>query len=60
MRNCLFSEVESDLRAPLRSGATDEELAAIIQGEMWRKGPGHHIGDEDFQQPERSMSAIGG
>lgn len=60
VRNCLFSEVESDLRAPLRSGATDEELAAIIQGEMWRKGPGHHIGDEDFQQPERSMSAIGG
>ncbi len=60
VRNCLFSEVESDLRTPLREGATDAELAGVIRGEMWRKLSGHHIGAADFHQPERSMSAIGG
>jgi cyclic pyranopterin phosphate synthase len=60
VRNCLFSEVESDLRTPLRAGATDDELAAVIRGEMWRKLPGHQIGAAGFHQPERSMSAIGG
>ena len=60
VRNCLFSEVETDLRGPLRRGATDEELAALIQGEMWRKKRGHGIGDADFRQPDRPMSSIGG
>ena len=60
VRNCLFSQAETDLREPLRQGATDEELAALIQGEMWRKAAGHGIGTEGFVQPERPMSAIGG
>jgi cyclic pyranopterin phosphate synthase len=60
VRNCLFSEVETDLRGPLRLGATDAELAALIQGEMWRKKRGHGIGDADFRQPDRPMSSIGG
>ncbi|MEO3935378.1 GTP 3',8-cyclase MoaA [Dermatophilaceae bacterium Soc4.6] len=60
VRNCLFSEQETDLRGPLREGATDAELAGLIRGEMWRKARGHGIGDPDFQQPSRPMSAIGG
>ncbi|MBK9724783.1 MAG: GTP 3',8-cyclase MoaA [Actinomycetales bacterium] len=60
VRNCLFSNRETDLRGPLRSGATDEQLAALIRGEMWRKAPGHGIGRADFHQPDRPMSAIGG
>ncbi len=60
IRSCLFAETESDLRGRLRSGASDDELADIIRGEMWRKGPGHHIGRPDFHQPLRPMSAIGG
>ncbi|MFV0462947.1 MAG: GTP 3',8-cyclase MoaA [Nostocoides sp.] len=60
VRNCLFAQGESDLRVPLRDGATDADLARIIQGEMWRKDRGHHVGDADFHQPARSMSAIGG
>jgi cyclic pyranopterin phosphate synthase len=60
VRNCLFSEVETDLRGPMRDGASDEELAALIQGEMWRKKRGHGIGDPDFRQPDRPMSSIGG
>jgi len=49
-----------DLRGPLRDGATDAELAHLIQGEMWHKARGHGIGKPDFVQPDRPMSAIGG
>ena len=60
VRNCLFSELETDLRGPLREGASDEDLGALIQGEMWRKKRGHGIGDPGFRQPARPMSSIGG
>ena len=60
VRNCLFSMDESDLRGPLRAGASDEELADVIRGEQWRKWAGHHVGRSDFVQPERPMSSIGG
>ncbi len=60
VRNCLFSRTETDLRGPLRDGASDEELALLLQGEMWRKARGHGIGEPGFVQPDRPMSAIGG
>ncbi len=60
IRNCLFSEDETDLRGPMREGATDDELLGLIRGEMWRKRRGHGIGDPGFVQPDRPMSAIGG
>ena len=60
VRNCLFARGEVDLRGPRREGASDEELAGLIQGEMWRKARGHGIGEPDFHQPDRPMSAIGG
>ena len=60
VRNCLFSQRETDLRGPMRDGATDDELAALITGEMWKKAKGHGIGTADFVQPLRPMSAIGG
>ena len=60
VRNCLFSRGEVDLRGPMRSGATDEDLVRLIRGEMWRKARGHGIGEPDFTQPTRPMSAIGG
>ena len=60
VRNCLFSQRETDLRGPLRDGASDAELAALIREEMWRKAAGHGIGRPDFHQPARPMSSIGG
>jgi cyclic pyranopterin phosphate synthase len=60
VRACLFALEETDLRAPLRSGATDEELATLIGGSLWRKWSGHRINHPDFVRPERSMSMIGG
>jgi cyclic pyranopterin phosphate synthase len=60
LRNCLFAREESDLRTPLRAGATDAELAARMQAAVAAKKAGHGIDDPDFLQPERPMSAIGG
>ena len=60
MRNCLFSQVETDLRGPLRAGAADEELADAWRAGMWGKLAGHRINEVGFAQPIRPMSAIGG
>ncbi|HEY3547604.1 MAG TPA: GTP 3',8-cyclase MoaA [Propionicimonas sp.] len=60
VRTCLFSLTETDLRTPLRAGATDEELADLWTGAHKDKWAGHSIGRADFRQPDRTMSAIGG
>jgi cyclic pyranopterin phosphate synthase len=60
LRTCLFSLNETDLRAPMRAGATDAELEAIVRDAVWRKELKHRIGDPGFIQPARSMSRIGG
>jgi GTP 3',8-cyclase len=60
LRTCLFSLNETDLRGPLRAGATDADLEQIIRDAVWRKELKHHVGEEGFVQPARSMSAIGG
>jgi cyclic pyranopterin phosphate synthase len=60
LRTCLFSLNETDLREPLRSGATDAELEAIVRAAVWRKELKHRVGEPGFIQPARTMSAIGG
>ncbi len=60
LRTCLFSLRETDLREPLRSGASDEELETIIRDAVWRKELKHRVGEPGFTQPARTMSAIGG
>jgi GTP 3',8-cyclase len=59
-RNCLFALEETDLREPMRGGATDDELEGLIRSGVWSKWSGHRVNHADFVQPERSMSAIGG
>jgi GTP 3',8-cyclase len=59
-RNCLFALEETDLRGPLRAGASDHELEELVRGAMWSKWAGHRIDHADFVQPARSMSMIGG
>ena len=51
LRTCLFSMTETDLRGPLRSGASDDELEAIIRAAVWEKELKHHVNDEGFVQP---------
>ena len=59
LRTCLFSLTETDLRQPLRAGASDGELAQIVRDAVWRKELKHHVNDPGFVQPERTMSRIG-
>ena len=43
------SSAASDVyKRQLRDGASDAELAALIRGEMWVKGPSHGIGGPGF------------
>jgi cyclic pyranopterin phosphate synthase len=60
LRTCLFSLGETDLRAPLRAGASDDELERVIRDAVWRKELKHRVNDPGFVQPLRTMSAIGG
>ena len=60
LRTCLFAHQETDLRGPLRAGATDAELVEIIRVAVRAKPAGHGIATPGFRQPDRPMSAIGG
>jgi cyclic pyranopterin phosphate synthase len=51
---------ETDLREPLRAGATDAELEGIIRDAVWRKELKHRVNEPGFVPPARTMSAIGG
>ena len=60
LRTCLFSRREWDLKAPLREGASDEELAALLRNAVAHKELKHRINDRGFVRASRSMSQIGG
>jgi len=60
LRTCLFSMHETDLRDPMRAGATDDELEEIVRDAVWRKELKHHVNEPGFRPPPRTMSAIGG
>jgi cyclic pyranopterin phosphate synthase len=60
LRTCLFSLRETDLRGPMRAGASDDELVQLIRDAVWRKELKHRVNEPGFVQPARTMSAIGG
>lgn len=60
LRTCLFSHRETDLKGPLRKGATDEEIAGIICAAVLKKEAGHGMDDPTFLRPDRAMYRIGG
>ncbi len=60
LATCLFAIDEHDLRAPMRDGASDDELAAVIARAVSGKWAGHSIDEVQFIRPKRSMSQIGG
>jgi len=60
LRYCLFALEEDDVKTPLRSGAPDEVIAALIGRNIARKWLGHEINSTRFVAPPRPMYAIGG
>ena len=59
-RTCLFATDEFDLRAALRRGESDDEIAERIVRAVGTKWAGHRINQVTFIRPGRSMSQIGG
>ncbi len=61
LRVCIFSDNESDLRTPLRRGASDEVLEAVIQEAITRKPKEHPVELNPLTRKcQRQMSKIGG
>ena len=60
LRYCLFAIQEDDVKALLRSGAPDGEIAAMIRRNVSEKWLGHEINSAKFVAPPRPMYSIGG
>src|SRR6266511_2228537 len=61
LRTCLFSIDEWDMRGPIRSGASDDDLAGVFLEALEHKELKHKINEgAAFQRASRSMSQIGG
>jgi cyclic pyranopterin phosphate synthase len=60
LRYCLFAIEETNIKGPMRAGASDEEIADIIARTVRAKWIGHEINQARFIPPPRPMHAIGG
>ncbi|MFQ5449343.1 MAG: GTP 3',8-cyclase MoaA [Nitrospinaceae bacterium] len=60
LRTCLFSARETNLKALIRSGASDDEIMETVYQAVLIKEPGHKINLDGFERPHRAMHAIGG
>lgn len=61
LRTCLFATEETDLRNPLRQGASDAEIIAVIRGAIDLKPEKHALESDAFRKCiTRPMFAIGG
>jgi len=60
IRYCLFAIEEDDVKSLLRSGAPDEEIAALVRRNIAGKWLGHEINSTKFVAPPRPMYSIGG
>src|SRR5580692_23057 len=60
LRYCLFAIEEDDVKALMRSGASDDEIAALVRRNVAGKWEGHEINTARFVPPPRPMYQIGG
>jgi len=60
LRYCLFAIEEDDVKSLIRSGASDEEIAALVRRNIAGKWVGHEINSGKFVPPPRPMYSIGG
>jgi len=60
LRYCLFAIEEDDVKALIRGGAADDEIATLIRRNVSNKWEGHEINSTKFVAPPRPMYSIGG
>ncbi|MBD3182998.1 GTP 3',8-cyclase MoaA [Candidatus Poribacteria bacterium] len=57
---CLHSDGEIDIKTPLRSGGTDDEIKAVLHKAMLAKPQGHRLCENGLKITNRNMSKVGG
>jgi len=60
LRACLLSDIQTDIKGPLRSGCSDLELARIFMHAIYLKPTGHKITENHGRPVNGKMFAIGG
>ena len=60
LRTCLFSLLDHDLAGRMHRGDSDADLADYVGSVVDQKEARHHIGEQGFIKPSRSMVHIGG
>jgi cyclic pyranopterin phosphate synthase len=60
LRTCLFSRRDWDLKTPMRDGASDAELEALLRNAVAHKELKHRNNEPGFVRASRSMSQVGG
>ncbi len=60
LRACLLSDIQTDIKGPLRSGCSDLELARIFMHAIYLKPTGHKIAENHGRPVNGKMFAIGG
>ncbi|MBI9084453.1 MAG: GTP 3',8-cyclase MoaA [Desulfobacterales bacterium] len=60
LRPCLMSDVQVDLKGPLRSGATDADIENLFFEAIAKKPSEHHLSRRGPAQVSQQMCAIGG
>ncbi len=60
LRLCLFGDNEIDLRTPLRSGASLEDLGSIFKQSLTVKPERHYLGVGQLSSGMRAFSQVGG
>ncbi|MBA4369790.1 MAG: GTP 3',8-cyclase MoaA [Desulfobacterium sp.] len=60
LRTCLLSDHQTDLKTPLRSGFSDQQIAHVILNAIRLKPTSHDLNSKQAAQIASPMSAIGG
>lgn len=60
LRACLLSDQATDIKTPMRNGASDDALAELFTQTVMQKGQEHHFRPESTDQVETAMQRIGG
>ncbi len=61
LRACLLSDHQDDLKSAIRSGATDQKIAAIFRQATAHKAAEHKLNEKkDLRRVDGQMSGIGG
>jgi cyclic pyranopterin phosphate synthase len=61
LRPCLLSDLQEDLKGPLRAGCSDTDITEIFLKAVQHKPCDHHLTDSDAEDAcSGQMHAIGG